>query len=122
LRYALVAKVDEERYVKGVVLVPETVDSQGDIYGAEEVRAAAHYFMEYSEALGKEHLLGLGKSKIRILENYLLDASCSIGNREIPEGTWILAARVLDDNLWQDIKRGAFTGWSIEGSALSSLL
>ena len=32
--------------VLGIVLEPEVVDAQGDIYTAEEIRAAAHRFME----------------------------------------------------------------------------
>ena len=39
-------KTAEERYVLGIVLEPETVDAQKDIYAAAEVREAAHRFMQ----------------------------------------------------------------------------
>ena len=44
----LIKDVDpnDERYVLGVVLEPEVVDAQGDIYSADEIRQAAHRFME----------------------------------------------------------------------------
>jgi DNA adenine methylase len=104
------------------VLIPDEFDAHGDIYDEATVRDACHHFMEYSEALGKQHAMALSKAKIRILECYLADTDCLIEGRAIKRGTWLLAARVLDDLLWQDIKAGRCTGWSIEGSALAELL
>ena len=43
---------NDERFVLGIVLEPEVVDAQGDIYSAEEIRAAAHRFMEDPVASG----------------------------------------------------------------------
>ena len=38
-----------------MVLEPEVVDAQGDIYSADEVRQAAHRFMEEFGGLGLMH-------------------------------------------------------------------
>jgi len=48
-------KTGEERYVLGIVLEPETVDAQDDIYSAAEVRDAAHQFMQEYRNLGLMH-------------------------------------------------------------------
>lgn len=122
LEMTVVSKKQEERYVKGIVLVPDQPDAHGDVYDTDTVRDAAHHFMEHSEALGKQHLIALSKSKIKILECYLADADCHIGSRFVKQGTWLLAARVLDDILWAAIKDGRFTGWSMEGTALAEHL
>ena len=122
LELIVLKKRQEERYIKGVVLIPDEFDAHGDIYDEATVRDACHHFMEYSEALGKQHAMALSKAKIRILECYLADTDCLIEGHAIKRGTWLLAARVLDDLLWEDIKAGRCTGWSIEGSALAELL
>ena len=110
---------EEERYVLGVVLVPNEVDSQGDIYSEEEVRKAAHFFMEFSPVLGLMHERTLPEAKIKILESYLAPVDFDMEGQHVTEGTWLLAARVLDDALWAAIKAGRLTGWSIEGTALA---
>jgi DNA adenine methylase len=45
-----------------------------------------------------------------------------IGPKHVKKGTWLLAARVVDDVLWNAIKEGKLTGWSMEGTALAEHL
>ena len=47
----------DERFVLGIVLEPEVVDAQGDVYSVEEIRGAAHRFMEEFGGLGLMHRL-----------------------------------------------------------------
>jgi hypothetical protein len=116
-------KNEEERFVKGIVLVPEEEDSQGDIYSADEVRKACHWFMEHARKLGLMHETTLSESKICILENYIEEHDGEVeGGQFVKKGTWVLAARVVDPELWQAVKDGELTGWSIEGSAIAQAL
>ena len=110
-------KTAEERYVLGIVLVPETADSQGDIYSHEEVRKAAHEFMEYAGALGKQHQEVVSRDKLRILENYIVPADFEADGEQVTKGTWLMGIRVVDDELWGSVKKGSFTGFSIGGKA-----
>jgi len=110
------ADPDDERYVLGVVLEPETVDAQGDIYSAAEIRQAAHRFMEEFRGLGVQHKMRVN-DQVRILESYLAPQAFELAGRTIHKGTWLLAVRVLADALWQQVKEGMFTGFSIGGSA-----
>jgi site-specific DNA-adenine methylase len=109
-------KTGEERYVLGIVLEPETVDAQDDIYSAAEVRDAAHRFMEQYQNIGLMHQ-GLVNERVKILESYLAPTSFSLDGAQVRKGTWLLAVRVLDDELWGQIKTGELTGLSIGGSA-----
>jgi len=107
---------DDERYVLGVVLEPEVVDAQGDIYSPEEVRQAAHRFMEEFGGLGLMHRFRVN-GQVKVLESYLAPADFEFGDTKVRKGTWLLAVRILSDELWDRIKDGQLTGFSIGGSA-----
>lgn len=107
----------EERYVFGVVLEPDVVDSQKDVYSAEEVRKAAHVFMESYAQLGQQHS-AIVTGKLKILESYVAPCDFTVGTEVVKSGTWLLAIRVVDDALWTTVKAGGFTGFSIGGSAI----
>jgi DNA adenine methylase len=111
-----ILKADEERYVLGIVLEPETVDAQGDIYSVEEVRKAAHTFMEVYRGVGLQHQVRVD-DRVKILESYLAPGDLELGGLLVKRGTWLLAVRVLDDELWQLVKDGTLTGFSIGGTA-----
>ena len=107
---------NDERYVLGIVLEPEVVDAQGDIYSADEIRAAAHRFMEEFGGLGLMHRLRVN-DQVKVLESYLAPTDFTIGELTVRKGTWMLAVRVLSDELWDRVKSGDLTGFSIGGSA-----
>ena len=107
---------DDERYVLGVVLVPERLDAQGDIYSHEEVGQAAHRFMEEFGGLGLMHRLRVN-DQVKVLESYIAPTAFRVGDVAIAKGTWLLAVRVLSDDLWGRVKDGELTGFSIGGSA-----
>lgn len=109
---------DEERTVFGVVLVPETVDSQGDIYSEEEIRKTMYRFMERYQRFGLQH---------RTIRPDILPLECYQAPMDIPEevfgqpikkGTWLLRVRIQSDAIWRDVKSGKITGFSIGGSAI----
>jgi DNA adenine methylase len=106
----------DERYVLGVVLEPEVVDAQGDIYSAEEIRRAAHDFMENFQGLGLQHRERVN-GDVRILESYVLPDDTDVGGVKLKKGTWLLGLRIVSDELWQMVKDGDLTGLSIGGTA-----
>lgn len=107
---------NDERYVLGIVLEPETVDAQGDIYSTEEIRSAAHRFMEEFGGLGFMHRLRVN-DQVKVLESFLAPTDFALGEVTVKRGTWLLAVRVLSDELWTKVKGGQLTGFSIGGSA-----
>jgi hypothetical protein len=108
---------EEEKLVYGIVLEPETVDAQNDVYSEDEVKSAAHRFMEEFRHLGIMHKVRLD-GRLKILETYIAPQELTIGGTHVKKGTWLLAVRVLDNNLWKAVKEGRLTGFSIGGSAV----
>lgn len=117
LRKAEAEPAAEERFVFGVVLEPDVVDSQSDTYSAAEVRKAAHRFMEEHAQLGQQHS-AIVTGKLKILESYVAPVDFAVGTETVKAGTWLLAIRVVDDGLWTAVKAGSFTGFSIGGTAI----
>jgi|WetSurMetagenome_2_1015567.scaffolds.fasta_scaffold67518_1 DNA adenine methylase len=115
VRVCKAEEIGEERYILGVVLEPDTVDSQGDIYTAETIRQTAYLFMEAYENIGLQHS-GLINDKVKILESWIQRDSTLLNDQPIKAGTWMLAVRVLDDELWAKVKDGSITGFSIGGT------
>jgi site-specific DNA-adenine methylase len=107
---------DDERYVLGIVLEPEVVDAQGDIYSSDEIRQAAHLFMEDFGGLGLMHRMRVN-GQVKVLESYLAPVDFAVGETRVRKGTWLLAVRILSDALWEQVKGGELTGFSIGGTA-----
>jgi hypothetical protein len=111
-------KTAEEHYVLGIVLEPEVVDAQKDIYSPEEVRQAAFRFMEQYRQMGLMHRAKVPDDRIAILESYISPTDFEMNGVHVKKGTWLLGIRVKDPELWAAIKSGDLTGYSIGGSAV----
>lgn len=107
----------DERYVLGVVLEPDEIDSQGDTISAEDICNAAHKFMQEYGNIGLQHQTFVN-GKIKILESYVAPVEFEIGEQTVKAGTWLLALRVIDDSIWDAIKDGRLTGLSIGGTGV----
>jgi hypothetical protein len=112
-------KTEEERFVFGIVLEPETVDAQQDIYSAGEVRDAAHRFLEDYGNVGLMHQ-GLVNDKVKIRESYVAPVGFDLAGTSVKKGTWLLGVHILDDKLWAQVQAGELGGFSIGGSAQRS--
>ena len=110
------ANPDDERFVLGIVLEPEVVDAQNDIYSAAEIRTAAHRFMEEFQDVGLMHQMRVN-GEVKIVESYLAPTDLTIAGTQVKAGTWLLGVHVLSDALWEDVKNGTLSGFSIGGSA-----
>lgn len=112
---------EDERYVLGIVLEPEVVDSQGDIYSADEIKKAAYAYMSDFQNIGLQHKQ-LINNKVTLLESYLAPVDMEIHGSVIRAGTWMMAVRFEDHALWSDVKLGRLTGFSIGGLATKTKL
>lgn len=117
--YVPIAKASqEERTVTGVVLQPEVVDAQGDIMDKGVIRAAAHRFLAGYNTRTKPGLMHKDfKPRFEIVESYLAPQELTINGKSVAEGSWIMTMKVLDDKVWDQIKKGKLTGFSIGGKA-----
>jgi len=114
----LIAKAtdDERHIVLGVVLEPDSVDTQGDTIKADEIERAAHLWLARFQDRGLMHRR-IVNSKIEIYESYLAPVNLTLGGQKVKKGTWLLMYHVLDDALWKDIKSGKIAGFSMGGFA-----
>ena len=116
---AKAAEDSDERYVLGIVLEPLTEanpDAQGDIYDAPTIKKAAHLYMERFQNVGLQHKQMVSDTVI-LVESYIAPVDMAIGGALVKAGTWMMAVRVDDDELWKQVKSGAISGFSIGGWA-----
>jgi len=112
-----VEKADEDRHVVlGVVLEPNSVDTQGDTISPDEIERASHLWLARFQDRGFMHRQ-IVNSKIEIYESYLAPVDLTIGGQKVKKGSWLLMYHVTDDALWAAIKRGDLTGFSMGGFA-----
>ena len=115
-----------QQLVYGIVLEPNTVDSQGDWVPEEHVELTAHRYLARS-LTGKtsvhrigHSVLGFNKTNPKLVpvESFIAPVDFSYGgNAEVVQkGSWVLVAKVLDPKLWKDIQDGKYTGWSVGGT------
>ena len=103
---------DEKRIVYGIVLEPDSVDLQGDVLALDTIENAAHKYLIASRLVGDGHSQ---KAEAEVVESYLAPTDVELGGQVIRQGTWVMGVKVLDDSMWQAVKDGEYTGFSIGG-------
>jgi len=117
--FIILQKDAEKRIVLGPALVPEQTDLQGDIIGLDEIEKAAHEYLA-NEASEQGVMHRDFSKKLEVVESYIAPVDFEINGRKIVKGTWMLAFRILDDDTWEDVKKGVLRGFSIGGVARNS--
>lgn len=115
----LIKSNEEEQTITGLVLQPEVTDAQGDIMSAKVIAKAAHTFLaKYNKVtkLGLQHKY-FGKYKFELYESWIAPQDVVINGTIIKEGSWIMTVKVLDAKIWDMVKKGELTGFSIGGKA-----
>lgn len=108
-----ILKLDEEKkIVIGVVLEPDTEDSQGDIMTEEEIEKTAHFFLTKSRTIGERHRK---KAQAEVVESYIAPSPMILNNQAIKKGSWIIAVKILDDSVWEKVKNGFYNSFSVGG-------
>lgn len=103
-----IASMDEDQQiVYGEVLVPDSVDAHGDTVTAEEIEKAAHKYALTPMVIGNSHVK---KAKARPVETFVYNPEML---KKVTPGSWIMAVKVEDEEMWQAVKDGKFTGFSI---------
>lgn len=117
-------KIDEERrIVSGPALIPEEpiYRNQGGKqfyikYTADTIRRMAlNFFKKDRQNEGNvEHAVPV--NGITYFESYIIDKARGINPCEfdLPDGTWVLTAKVDNAEVWDLIKSGDLTGFSID--------
>lgn len=120
-------KIDKEkRIVSGPALIPDMPiyrDQGGKkfyiTWDADTIKQMAINFFRNSRqnAGNVEHQIPV--NGITFFESYLIDKERGISPREfedLPSGTWMLTAKVTNDDVWDLVKDNSLTGFSIDVS------
>lgn len=105
---------EEQKLVYGVVYEPDVEDSHGDVMSASEIEKAAHGFVKDARNIDKQHNFESGVGEVA--ESYIAPADFDIGGNSIKKGSWVLVTKASDE-VWEDIKKGEITGYSMAGKA-----
>lgn len=113
------AQDTDEQIVYGVVLQPGVTDSQGDVVSAEEIEKAAHRWLTESRLHDVQHDMQPNAQVVPV-ESFIAPAQLEVAGRPVLKGSWVMAAKINDPELWGKVRKGEITGYSIGGSAIRS--
>ncbi len=96
------------------------VNHQGDVWESEDLEETAYKYVLQLWDAGEEHTPGMRKNA-KLVESIVFkkEKMAAIGIPEgiVPEGWWV-GFKVLDDLIWQKIKDGQYTMFSVEGHGI----
>lgn len=121
-------KVDDEKHIiTGPVLIPEQliirVGESGHKYYIKWSKktieqVAINFFKNHKNTEGNvEHQFSV--NGVTFFESYLINKERGIAPKEfedLPDGTWVLSAKITNEDVWNAIKNGELTGFSIDMS------
>lgn len=122
--------VEEKMEITGVAMTPNKdilrKDESGKYYycwfSEDTIKKAAHIFLKNGNntMANFDHNQSSFTDKISISESWIVndpnnDKLNSLGFTDISKGDWAITYKVEDKELWNEIKKNGFTGFSIEG-------
>lgn len=124
-RIFTVAKADEEKHmVFGWASVAKLSDGtvvqdyQKDVLDIDELEAAVYEYVLYFRDGGEMHQ----RRGIGVLVESVVFTPQKLEAMGIPEGTvpygWWIGMKITDDDVWDKVKQGAYSMFSIEGEAV----
>jgi hypothetical protein len=114
---AILWKAEDKQHVYGVVMEPWAVDTQGDFQDPAVIEQAAHQWLAHYRIIGEQH--GKVARQAEVIESYITPQDLHLGGQTVPKGSWVLGVHIIDSSLWNDIRAGKYTGFSIGGYGTS---
>lgn len=120
-----------KQLVYGVVLEPNSFDSQDDFMLPHHVEKAAHGYLKKairgkSTVAKLQHRLpGFKRDKPSIVpvESFVAPVDFTYdGVETIKKGSWVMCMHVEDTDLWQDFLDGKYQAFSVGGSGVRQAL
>lgn len=117
---------DERHIVTGAALIPDKPIYRRDLNGEYNVffsrqtirTISEQFFRDFkNKSFTLEH--GDNTNNVVIVESWIkeseADKSVALG-LTAPVGTWFISAKIDDKSLWDEIKSGRYTGFSVAGN------
>lgn len=105
---------DEQQLVYGVVYEPDVEDAHGDSMTIDEIEKSAHKFLKDFRNIDTQHDFEAGAGEL--VESYIAPVEMDIDGEIITKGSWVIVTKATDE-IWESIKKGEFTGYSMAGTA-----
>jgi hypothetical protein len=105
---------DEQQLVYGVVYEPDVEDAHGDSMAADEIEKSAHKFLKDFRNIDTQHDFEAGAGEL--VESYIAPVEMDIDGEIITKGSWVIVTKATEE-IWESIKKGEFTGYSMAGTA-----
>lgn len=110
--FVRIKKIDaDKRVVYGEVYAPDVLDTYGDFMTADDIALMAHRFMQLStmkEAIDTNHDEKSNGSYP--IESFIARE----GDTEYTPGAWVLGVKVVDEKVWDMVKKGELNGYSFQ--------
>jgi hypothetical protein len=116
----------EERIVVGPAMIPDMPiyrrDETGEYYvffdkKTIETIALKFYSKGFQQSANEMHMKPI--EGITFFQSWIADESKGIPKmkqfEDLPDGTWFLGAKIMNDETWAKVKDGTFRGFSVEG-------
>lgn len=116
---------NEKRIVMGAVLVPDKPiyrNQDGEefyiTFSADTIEKLAHDFLRMGRNYNFSYQHDGAVEGVSVIESWIvsdteMDKSSRYGMK-LPKGTWVMAAKIDNEELWRSIKNGDAKGFSIE--------
>lgn len=101
---------NEKKIVYGEVYAPEVVDAHGHVMDAVEIEKLAHQFLIEQKNSNIDIMHNNKPALASAVESFIARK----GDPDFTEGAWVMATKIFDNKLWKDIKRGKYSGYSME--------
>ena len=113
-----VAKNMDEQIVTAPVLIPDREDRHGDVIPEDNIQKVAYDFLADYQNIDIMHTLkNVGVPVESYIAPTVLTFEVDGEGKEVPKGSWMLSVKVTNDEVWQAVKRGELSGFSIYGAA-----
>lgn len=99
-----------ERVVFAEVLVPNTPNVYGDYWTKEAIVEAAYLFMKTGFGIDVDHDNFDVTGAVYVVETFIARK----GDPDFIEGSWVVAMKIEDDQLWEKVLNNEINGYSYE--------
>jgi hypothetical protein len=107
----IVAKSAADRIVKAPVLTPGEPDRERHTYSKKNIAEIAQSFLPD----GSIDAMHAGGDVGHPTESYVAPQQLDFDGRTVPAGSWMIGAKIADDQVWQGVESGEYQGVSVFG-------
>lgn len=107
----LIIRNESERIVMGEVYIPMHLDSFNTTMTKDEIKRVAYDFMRKGLLDHIDEMHNYQKSGSYVVESFI----ARTGDPDFVEGSWVLATKIENDEVWGKVVRGEYNGYSIGG-------